>query len=136
MSKTGKLSGAEDHGQSSAQRKWTRNLKSSNENVENKQDPFTSMVKVRMCNEEVIAFLDTGSGGNNCGLSLVSEAFRNMWKKPFGKNLRPVYQSATTVGGEKLDILGAVMVDLEIIGRPLQQDVLVVRNMQQPVILG
>ena len=60
MSKTGKLSGAEDHGQPSAQRKWARNLKSSNENVENKLDPFTSMIKVRMCNEEVIALLDTG----------------------------------------------------------------------------
>ena len=66
----------------------------------------------------------------------MSEAFRNMWKKPFEKKLRPVYQSATTVGGEKLDILGAVTVDLEINGCPLQQDVSVVRNMQQPVILG
>ena len=89
-----------------------------------------------MCNEELIAPLDTGSGGNNCGLSLVSQAFRNMWKKPFGKKLRPVYQSAATVGGEKLDILDAVTVNLEINGCSLQQDVLVVRNMQQPVILG
>ena len=57
-------------------------------------------------------------------------------KTTFGKKLRPVYQSATTFGGEKFDFLGPVTVDLEISCCLLQQDVLVVRNMQQPVILG
>ena len=57
-------------------------------------------------------------------------------EKPFGKKLRPVYQSATLFGGEKLDLLGAATVDLEISCCLLQQDILVVRNIQQPVILG
>ena len=67
---------------------------------------------------------------------MVSELFYNQWKKPHGRRrLRPVTQIAVTIGGERLDILGTVCVDVVIHGQRIMQEMLVVRYLKQPVIL-
>ena len=48
-------------------------------------DPTTSMLKVKIGEVDVTALVDTGSGSNSVGLSLVSELFYNQWKKPHGR---------------------------------------------------
>ena len=126
---TGKPVGAEELGHSLAHKiKAWKNVCSA--------DPTTSMIKVKIGEVDVTALVDTESGGNSVGLSLVSELFYNQWEKPHGRRLRPVTQTEMTVGGERLDILGAVCVDVVIHVQQIMQEMLVVRCLKQPVILG
>ena len=89
-------------------------------------NPTTSMIKMKIGEVDVTALVDTGSGSNSVGMSLVSELFYNQWKKPHGRQLRPVTQIAVTVGGESLDIPGAVCVDAVIHGQRIMQEMLMV----------
>ena len=117
---TGKPKGAEEVGHSLAHKmKAWKNVRLA--------DPTTSMIKVKIDEVDVTALVDTGSGGNIVGLSLVSDLFYNQWKKPHGRRLRHVTQIAVTVGGERLDILGAVCVDVVIHSQRIMQEMLVVR---------
>ena len=107
---TGKPLGAEEVGHPLAHNmKAWKNVHSA--------DPTTSMIKVKVREVDATALVDTGSGGNSVGLSLVSELFNNQWKKPHGRRLRPVTQIAVTAGGERLEIPGAVCVDVVIHGQ-------------------
>ena len=74
----GKPVGAEEVGHSLAHKmKAWKNVRSA--------DPTTSIIKVKIGEVDVTALVDTGSGGNSVGLSLVSELFYNQWKKPHGR---------------------------------------------------
>ena len=113
---TGKPVGAEkvDHSLAHKMNAW-KNVRSA--------DPTTSMMKVKIVEVDLTALVDTGSGGNSVGLSLVTELFYDQWKKPHERRLRPL---AVAVGGERLEIQGALCVDVVIHGQRIMQEMLVI----------
>ena len=58
-----------------------------------------------------------------------------MGKDQCGRKLYPTLQMTIAVGGQALDVLGLMSVDISVQDTRLRQDVLLVRNLCQHVIL-
>ena len=46
-----------------------------------KVDLLTSMVEVKTSGQKIVALVDTDSGGNSNGLSMINAQSRNQWRK-------------------------------------------------------